>query len=273
MPFSTDDLAAWRARQSPADESTPKDRTEPDPDKPIRFTLRELLIAVTVVGVLLGILRAAGIFGAVFAFLATVVFTWGVYPALRRDDLRAQRAMFDFLWGVGMPLICLVFDPFVFKEHDVLGQFSLAAPMVNTTIYDHAFVVYAFVGCQMLVMAVWLMLGSKAGIWTPLLGGFLVSGLLFAALVGFVLVIPAAIGVFFVGIGLLGLTPLITTYSYGRQCSRALANNWHSPANATATPLAVLGFCVSLVLPVLIGVALLAALRGPEAVGSLLRDL
>jgi hypothetical protein len=272
MPFSTDDLAAWRAKQLPPEDPAPPERPQPDETAPIRFTLRELLIAVTVVGMLLGILRAAGIFGAVFAFLATAAFTWFVYPKLRPGDTRAQQALFDFLWGVGMPLICLVFDPFIFKENEDILALGMPAKLSVAKIYDLGFIAYAFLGCQMSVMTVWLLLGSKAGPATPLFGGFLASGLMFAALTALVLVVPATIGVLVLGIGLLGLTPLITTFAYGRQCNRALAGIWRSPTEPQLAPLAVLGFFASVIVPVLLGLAILAAVRGPEAVSILFRD-
>ena len=249
------------------------DSERPDNAAPIQFTLRELLIAVTVVGVLLGVLRAAGIFGAVFAFLATVLFTFGIYPSLRRKDLRAQQSMFDFLWGVGMPLICLIFDPFVFKESSDFDPFGFTYTLGEGRFFRRAFFVYPFAACQMVAMTVWLVLGSRAGKWSLFLGGFLTSGLLFASLVGMLLALPAAVGVMFAGIGLLGLTPLIATFSYGRQCGRALSGIWPAPTQFLLSPLALLGFTVSAILPVLLGLALLAAVRGPDAVGELLRDL
>jgi len=270
MAFTTDDLATWRAEKSPpAGPAVDEPRTR-DSAQAIQFSLRELLIAVTVIAGLLGLLRAAGIFGAVLAFVATAGFTWILYPKMKPRDLRGQQAMFDFLWGVGMPLICLVFDPFLFKESDDLRPFAVATSLNDARIYDHGFIVYAFLVCQMIVLTVSIILGNRAGRWSSIFGGFLVSGLLFAALVALVLVIPAAFGVFFLGIGLLGLTPIVTMFSYGRQCHRALSNNWQSPTKAVAAPLAVLGLLSSIVGPVMIGLGLLAALRGPEAVARLL---
>src|SRR4030095_14516143 len=104
----------------------------------------------------------------------------------------------------------------------------------DSQIYDHGFIVYAFLVCQMLVLTVSIILGNRAGRWAPLFGGFLVSGLLFAALVALVLVIPAAFGVFFLGIGLLGVPPIVTMFSYGRQCQRALGSIWQMPTNPGA---------------------------------------
>lgn len=270
MAFTTDDLAAWRAKNyPPTDEPAPTEENSRGSGEAIRFSLRELLIAVTVIGVLLGLLRAAGIFGAVLAFIATTIFTCVLYPKLRPNNLRGQQAMFDFLWGVGMPLVCLVFDPFLFKESDDFQPFARAARLSVAKIHDHGIIVYAFLGCQMLVMTVWLLLGSKAVRWAPFIGGFLASGLMFAALVALVLVIPASIGVFFLGIGLLGLTPLVTTYAYGRQCQRALASIWEQPTVAVAGPLAMVGFMASLLIPGMIGGILLALLR-PGALTRLL---
>lgn len=271
MPFTTDDLAVWRAKNSPP-EVPPPAQAQPPASDAIRFSLRELFIAITVIAALLGLLRMAGIFGAVLAFLATAGFTCILYPKIRPHDVRSQQAMFDFLWGVGMPLVCLAFDPFMFKESDIAPPFATAASLSVAKIHDHGFIVYPFLGCQMLVMTVWLMLGSKAVRWAPFIGGFLASGLLFAGLVALALVIPASIGVFFLGIGLLGLTPVITTFSYGRQCHRASTFAGDRLNALNAAPPAALGFCVSLVVPFVIGIALLAAVRGSGAVGSLLRE-
>lgn len=179
--------------------------------------------------------------------------------------------MFDFLWGVGMPLVCFVYDPIVFKETDDFSPLAFGGPLLPGKVYDHGFVIYAFVGCQMLALSVWLTLGRIGRPWEAFLGGFLASGWLFALLVALALVIPAVIGTLLFGIGLLGLTPLLTAFVYGRQCHRALATKELTPAEPPAAPLAVAGFFVSIVMPGLIGITLLAAVRGPDAVAGLLQ--
>src|SRR5438034_5714843 len=84
--------------------------------RPLRFRLGELFIVITAAAVLLAVFRAMGIFGAVFSFITALAFTNQLYPNWRPK--RDQETMFDFVWGIVMPIVCLVFDPWVFKLYD-----------------------------------------------------------------------------------------------------------------------------------------------------------
>src|SRR5215471_8761464 len=84
--------------------------------KPLRFRLAELFCVITAAAGLLALFRSMGIFGALFAFITGLAFTNQLYPNWRSKQ--DQEAMFDFIWGVVMPIVCLAFDPFVFKFNE-----------------------------------------------------------------------------------------------------------------------------------------------------------
>src|SRR5262245_43451773 len=86
--------------------------------QPLRFRLGELFAVVTAAAVLLALFRSLGIVGAALSFLAAVGFTNLIYPRWNGVSLARQQAMFDFVWGLVMPIVCLAFDPFVFKENN-----------------------------------------------------------------------------------------------------------------------------------------------------------
>src|SRR5215831_15823829 len=75
--------------------------------QPLRFRLAELFCVITATAALLALFRALGIFGALFAFITALAFTNQLYPNWRSKQ--DQEAMFDFIWGVVMPVVCLVF--------------------------------------------------------------------------------------------------------------------------------------------------------------------
>jgi hypothetical protein len=116
--------------------------------QPLRFRLGELFATITVAAVLLAVFRSAGILGAVLAFLSALLFTNVLYPRWRAPV--QQAAMFDFIWGLVMPVVCLVFDPFVFKfEQSLAGDpFAIvtASPWSVPEFYGRTIPAYAFVG-------------------------------------------------------------------------------------------------------------------------------
>src|SRR5688572_8906797 len=128
--------------------------------QPLRFHLGELFLAVTIAAGLLALFRAAGIIGAVLSFVSALVFTNVLYPRWRSPA--QQAAMFDFVWGMVMPVVCLVFDPFLFKQEQA---FWAVGPTLSWTysnhpeFYGYTFPVYAFVATQILCLGIWLIAG------------------------------------------------------------------------------------------------------------------
>jgi hypothetical protein len=193
----------------------------------LRFRLWEPLAAITVASVLLAVFRAMGILGAAASFAAAAVFTVWLYPWLYRHSPQRSAAMFDFVWGAVMPVVCLVFDPFVFKSSGMLegnpivhlvetGQLGESA-----SFYGYSGPAYAVIGGQLLVLATWLACGRMSPRLTAFWGGMLWAGCLVASFVAISLVVPATFGIPVMGIGALGLIPIFTARAFYRRARQA----------------------------------------------------
>lgn len=126
------------------------------------------------------------------------------------EPTRAQTT-FDITVGMVLPVLCLVFDPFVFRNSffgpPLAGRFQLFA--------------YGFIAVQIIALAVWLAIGSRAGEWCGVLGGIMLAGALFSLVVGACLFPFSVFGLMLL-IGVLGFTPFITAFIYMRNARRAL---------------------------------------------------
>ena len=100
----------------------------------------------------------------------------------------ARPSLVDILAGVGLPLICLAFDPIVFGDKLDGGILS-----------RYRFVAYFAIGTCMLSLLAWLVFRRPAGLFVGLLGG----GTLIALIVGIVL-LPFSLMFLVIIIGALG---------------------------------------------------------------------
>lgn len=128
----------------------------------------------------------------------------------RGEPTRAQRT-FDITVGMVLPVLCLVFDPLVFRNwfsvQPLAGRFQLFA--------------YGFIAVEIIALAVWLAIGARAGEWCGVLGGIMIAGALFSFVVGACLLPFSLFGLMFL-IGALGFTPFLTAFIYMRNARRAL---------------------------------------------------
>jgi hypothetical protein len=227
---------------------------DPQVTAPLRFRLGELFLTVTVAAVLLAMFRALGIVGAAVAFLVAVAFTNLIYPRFNRDSPARQDAMFDFVWGLLMPVVCLVFDPFVFKFEQRLETGSpidfLVEPWGTPQLYAWSIPAYALLGWQLLCLGIWMVAGrlpaDVSAIWT----GMLWSGFALACVLGVVLFLPALLGITFMGVGLLGFTPLFTARAFKRRAMVAGAIATRESASRRAGWLAFLGYWLAMPVPI-----------------------
>jgi hypothetical protein len=215
---------------------------------PLRFSLAELLVATTTAAVLLALFRTLGIFGALLSFAAALVFTLGIYPAMKPRDKSRQALMFDFVWGIVMPVVCVVFDPFVFKESEMTGlDFPLFVPAFGN-LQPPAYFAYPAIALQITVMMAVLIVGRFPPAGAALLAGVLFCGMLVAGAIGVLLLPLSTIGLI-VLIGMLGYTPLLTAWAFGRRA--ALLCQDAKPE--LSMPLQVLGFVAAAAVPGAIG--------------------
>jgi len=148
-----------------------------------------------------------------------------------------KQKVFDWAFGVGIPLICVVADPIVFKgivpDGPLLG---FARPFAYT---------FSFV--SILMMAGWLALGNRLRPVAAPIAGLFIAGSLISLCVGTVL-LPFSIVGMLILIGFLGFTPFFSSVVYFRNGLRA-AGSSTGIETKTAVYLAALGAIFSIVVP------------------------
>lgn len=128
-----------------------------------------------------------------------------------RDEATRAQVNFDIAVGIVLPVLCLAFDPLVFRGgiigRPLLGEYQLFA--------------YGFIGVEIVALAVWLSVASRAKEWCGVLGGIMLVGVLFSAVIGTLLLPFTLLGLMFV-IGVLGFAPFLTAFIYLRNARRAI---------------------------------------------------
>src|SRR5918911_1676949 len=105
------------------------------------------------------------------------------------------QVIFDVVVGIMLPILCLVFDPIVFRggfghEGGILKQYQLFA--------------YTVIALEVLTLALWLALGARAGTWLSAIAGILLAGALFSFIIAVVILPFSIFGLIFAFIGALG---------------------------------------------------------------------
>ena len=122
-----------------------------------------------------------------------------------------SQTVFDVCVGILLPIACLVFDPFVFRNGwanvgPLLGPLRMFA--------------YTLVALEIATLAAWLVLRGRAREWTGPLGGVMTAGAVFSFAVGLLLLPFSLMGLVFV-IGVLGFSPFLAALVYWRNGRRA----------------------------------------------------
>lgn len=135
----------------------------------------------------------------------------GFWERQFRGEPTSNQNVFDALFGVVAPILCFMLDPIVFSE-----RFS-GTPLLE----DYKLFAYMFSGLEMIALASWLSLGLRSRLLNGFIGGVLIAGGIFSAILGAVLAPYSLIGLMFL-IGVLGFTPFVTAFVYFRNGSRAV---------------------------------------------------
>ncbi len=226
----------------------PPEQSEKHAATPLRFSLAQLLVATTIAAVLLALFRTLGIYGALMSFGAALIFTLAIYPAMKPHDRTRQALMFDFVWGVVMPVVCVVFDPLVFKGSEAAGlDFSLQLPNFDS-LQPQAYFAYPAIAIQVIVMGLVLVIGRFPPGMASFLAGVLGLGMFVAGGIGIVLFPLSTLGLV-VLVGALGYTPLLTAWAFARRAGEL----WEPTYWRTNLASAALGFVVATAVPIGVG--------------------
>ena len=130
-----------------------------------------------------------------------------------QTETTSGQKVFDWIFGIILPVACFSLDPAVFKSSDLWG----AAPYL-ATIKPFAYLL-SFV--SIMSMMAWLIWGARLK-W---LGGFLSGLFLVGALVSFgvaLVMLPISLlGMLLAGLGVLGFIPFFTSFVYLRTAMRS----------------------------------------------------
>lgn len=155
-----------------------------------------------------------------------------------RVEATLAQIIFDITIGIVLPILCLVFDPLVFRRGifgaPMAGQFQLFA--------------YAFIAIEIVALALWLGVGAGAGEWCGVLAGIMLAGALFSVAIGIYLLPYSLFGLIIV-IGALGFTPFLTALIYLRNARRALKAAKSQMPRAGLTVTLLLGATLALGAP------------------------
>jgi hypothetical protein len=155
-----------------------------------------------------------------------------------------QQAAFDLIFGLILPVIVLVIDPFVFQgqwfsDQPYLGRLQVFA--------------YLFCALQMGLFLVWRTWQTQLRPISGLLGGALIGGAIFSFLIGLAILPFTLIGLI-VLVGVAGFVPFLTALVYLRTGVRAI----RAQQNGLATKVRSL----------VIGAALVSAFATPFSVSQ-----
>lgn len=122
-----------------------------------------------------------------------------------------NQKIFDWFFGVALPVLCFAFDPFIFKN----GGYS--GPLLG----DYKPFAYLLSFVSVMAMAAWLVWGARLKWLSAFLAGLFVTGAGVSLTIGVFLFPFSLLGLLLL-IGALGFTPLFAALVFLRNGRRAL---------------------------------------------------
>jgi hypothetical protein len=147
---------------------------------------------------------------------------------------RPQR-IFDLLFGIVAPLLCVCFDPTVFRSDGVMGNGFLSH--LRLFGYLEIAACTTALGCYLVTRRS-----------SPLLAGVFLGGFLFALILGIVMLPLSLLGLV-VFIGVLGFTPFVTSLVFLRNACRCWRDSSAQLSRRTRLLLVALGIALILGIP------------------------
>jgi hypothetical protein len=224
----------------------------PEDVEQLQFSLRELFFLTTAAALMLALFRNLGVFGAVWTFIAAFLFTVVALPWLAPWHSAWQCKIFDFVWGVVMPVVTLVFDPLLFKEQMRFGSEGIYFGE-HFHIHGIAYFAWPLLAFQIAGFLLALFAGKSARRIAPFLAGVLGVGLTVGLILMVMLALPATLFLPIYGVGLLGFTPLFACIAFQR---RMRLMNELGKEVPERFGMLLAGMVVSVLVPLAIGIVL-----------------
>jgi hypothetical protein len=212
------------------------------PAPPLQFSIRGLMILQAVCAAFLSLLYFAGAFAILAALIATVVYAAIHVSPTHRP---VKRLIIDVMGGFVLPAACFYYDPGILRRGGEVGIFP-----VNLANDPVGPLNWFSMGLQLIVLVGWLAAGRHTGMFRYVFSGALWVGCLQALAIGTLLLPLSLIGIIAAGIGLLGMTPLLTAAIFGRNAAAAASGE--GPWTLLTAALWWLGVALALAIPLLL---------------------
>lgn len=163
----------------------------------------------------------------------------GFWKRQFQQEPTSKQNVFDWAYGVIIPLICVAADPIVFTSQGLMGTYRPFAYLLSSA--------------SILAMAAWLLWGQRLAWLTAPLAGFFIAGSGVSLVVGALLFPYSLLGLLFL-IGFLGFTPLFSSVVFLRNGIRALRTSSLFLEPRVVWQSAVLAAMFGLVIPYVVNV-------------------
>lgn len=129
-----------------------------------------------------------------------------------QTEATKKQKIFDWIFGVVLPVACCFFDPIIFKgamshRGAALGEYKPFAYLLSFT--------------SIILMMLFLLYGRKLMWFNALLVGIFIIGSAISLLIG-IIIFPLSLFGLIIIIGALGFTPLLSAFVYFRNAIRAI---------------------------------------------------
>ena len=128
-------------------------------------------------------------------------------------EVTRKQKIYDWLFGVVLPVICVAADPIVFKNGSVWSHDNAMLSQYRPFAYVLSFV-------SILAMAAWLLWRERLGWLAAPISGLFLVGSVVSLVVGVIIAPYSLLGLILL-IGALGFTPLFSAFIYMRNAFRA----------------------------------------------------
>jgi hypothetical protein len=146
---------------------------------------------------------------------------------------------FAILFGIVAPVGCFALKPALVGSNELPGLRFIDLFWIFS---------YGLMGLEIATLILWLWRGDRLGAWSGLVAGVLAGGGLFAGGLGLVL-LPISLMCLLIGIGVLGLMPLLTSLVFFRAAGRAFVRAETSSLGTKAWAASLLGLALVVGLP------------------------
>ncbi len=181
-----------------------------DSRSPVNYSVRSLMIATALIALATMLLKYTHLFGLLCIFALIVVISL----LMKRVQHPSTDAVARGLWGIVMPVLCILYDP-GFLHRPWYGFYEPTSSFDLRTVWDDpkALLLLPPILWQVVGMSAWLLMSHRLRP-NPFLGGFFLFGSVLAGLIGFCILPLSLIGLIFVGLGIVGFTPFLTSRHY-----------------------------------------------------------